>query len=159
MKRFARFSILLMFVILSISVFAVNNDVEREVAFDPAHPEAGKYRVAYESHMFKSAYSSTHAKVVAVAPPIYPQVRISYSASAGVSSWHLVNRGSYEFKTSIPTRGHTNFPIDYRGEFSDSHTSSNVVNTWMGTPDIDECSANAKISDSGNSSETEIPFP
>ena len=159
MKKLTRFPILLMFVILSISVFAVNDDVEKEVAFDPAHPEAGKYRVAYESHMFKSAYSATYAKAVAVDPPIYPQVRISYSASAGVSSWHFANRGRYEFETSIPTLGHKNFPMEYRGDFSDSHTSSNEVNTWMGTPDVDKCSANAEISDSGDTSETKIPFP
>ena len=114
MKKFTRLSIFLMFVIFSISVLAVNDDVEKEAAFDPSHPEAGKYRVAYESGGFVSATCYTHSKAVVVNPPIYPQVRISYSASGSVSSWHFANSGSYEADTSIPTRGDKIFRLMYK---------------------------------------------
>ena len=160
MKPFARFSIFLMFVIFSISVLAVNDDVEIERAFDPSHPEAGKYRIGYEAGGFVSATCYTHSKAVVVKPSLYPSVRISYSASGSISSWHFVNHGEYEADTTIPTRGDKIFPIEYTGDVSDSASVSRELDIWMGSPDINECEAEAKITNTAaGGAEAKIPFP
>ena len=159
MKTFTRFSIFLMFVIFSISVLAVNDNVEKEGAFDPLHPNAGKFRVASEWIGFISASCYTHSKAVVVNPTLYPQVRISYHAWGGISSWHFANRGQYEAETNIPTRRDKIFPLDYIGKWSDSSVVSRELDIWMGSPDVNECEAHAKINDSGFTSEAKIPFP
>ncbi len=159
MKKFTCISIFLMFVIISVSVLAVNDDVEREVAFDPNNPHAGKYRVAAEYDPFKTAHCYTHAKAVRVDPPIYPSVRISYYATGWVTSHSFFNRGEYETYAEIPTRSHKIFPVRYAGEFSAGSTVDRERDYWRGVPDVDDCNAHAKISDSGFAVEAKIPFP
>ena len=160
MKPFARFSIFLMFVIFSISVLAVNDDVETEVAFDPAHPEAGKYRVASDSGGFTRSSCYTHSKAVVVNPPIYPNVRISDYAWASISSDHFANHGEYHLHSEIPHLAKGAGSMQYTGNHSDSRTSNLERDVWMGSPDISACSANAKIDTSGFvQSEAKIPFP
>lgn len=160
MKPFARFSIFMMFVIFSISVLAVNDDVEKEIAFDPAHPEAGKYRVASDSGGFTSSSCYTHSKAVVVKPSIYPKVRISDYAWASISSMHIDNHGDYHLYSQIPQLSRSAGPIPYNGNHSDWRTSNLERDVWMGSPDISACSANARISASAFiQSEAEIPFP
>lgn len=158
MKSLFVLSILLVYVIFSIGVFALNNITQVENPCVPSYPNMGKYRVAADMHGSLSTNCYTHSKIVPVTPPIYPAVRIWDYASVGLRCSDNNLSGSYEWDIQVP-RSRDVVEIRYfQGAHSDGNSVENEWDLFMGSPDIGQCKAKTTIRASGFSSTSKIPW-
>ena len=159
MKSLFVFSILLVYVIFSIGVFALNNILKVEEFFDPSDPSKGKYRVALDSDGYLDSSSITYSKPVTVDPPLpYPLVRIYYYAGAGIASRNSFDQGEYHLYSRVPHVQNSAGPMIFNGTHTDSRQSSKSRDISMGSPDVTLCSANSTINGVSDSSSCEIPW-